>query len=158
MEGPAQVLISTIDYNEYVGRIGIGRINRGTLKTGMMVVKTNKDTGIVSQPLRLTSLYTFDGLKRLPAESASMGDIVAMSGLEDISIGDTVCDPEHVEALPFVSITEPTVTMTFSGQQQPLRGPGRRIRHQPSPARPSVQGAADRRESAGERDRQPRRL
>ena len=122
MEGPAQVLISTIDYNEYVGRIGIGRINRGTLKTGMMVVKTNKDTGIVSQPLRLTSLYTFDGLKRLPAESASMGDIVAMSGLEDISIGDTVCDPEHVEALPFVSITEPTVTMTFSVNNSPFAG------------------------------------
>ena len=122
LEGPAQVLISTIDYNEYVGRIGIGRINRGTLKTGMMVVKTNKDTGIVSQPLRLTSLYTFDGLKRLPAESASMGDIVAMSGLEDISIGDTVCDPEHVEALPFVSITEPTVTMTFSVNNSPFAG------------------------------------
>ena len=122
MEGPAQVLFSTIDYNEYVGRIGIGRINRGTLKTGMMVVKTNKDTGIVSQPLRLTSLYTFDGLKRLPAESASMGDIVAMSGLEDISIGDTVCDPEHVEALPFVSITEPTVTMTFSVNNSPFAG------------------------------------
>ena len=122
MEGPAQVLISTIDYNEYVGRIGIGRINRGTLKTGMMVVKTNKDTGIVSQPLRLTSLYTFDGLKRLPAESASMGDIVAMSGLEDISIGDTVCDPEKVEALPFVSITEPTVTMTFSVNNSPFAG------------------------------------
>ena len=122
MEGPAQVLISTIDYNEYVGRIGIGRINRGTLKTGMMVVKTNKDTGAVSQPLRLTSLYTFDGLKRLPAESASMGDIVAMSGLEDISIGDTVCDPEKVEALPFVSITEPTVTMTFSVNNSPFAG------------------------------------
>ena len=122
MEGPAQVLISTIDYNEYVGRIGIGRINRGTLKTGMMVVKTNLDTGAVSQPLRLTSLYTFDGLKRLPAESASMGDIVAMSGLEDISIGDTVCDPEHVEALPFVSITEPTVTMTFSVNNSPFAG------------------------------------
>ncbi len=122
MEGPAQVLISTIDYNEYVGRIGIGRINRGTLKTGMMVVKTNLDTGAVSQPLRLTSLYTFDGLKRLPAESASMGDIVAMSGLEDISIGDTVCDPENVEALPFVSITEPTVTMTFSVNNSPFAG------------------------------------
>ena len=122
MEGPAQVLISTIDYNEYVGRIGIGRINRGTLKTGMMVVKTNLDTGAVSQPLRLTSLYTFDGLKRLPAESASMGDIVAMSGLEDISIGDTVCDPEKMEALPFVSITEPTVTMTFSVNNSPFAG------------------------------------
>ena len=119
---PLQLLVSSIDYNDYVGRIGIGRINRGTLKTGMMVVKTNKDTGAVSQPLRLTSLYTFDGLKRLPAESASMGDIVAMSGLEDISIGDTVCDPEHVEALPFVSITEPTVTMTFSVNNSPFAG------------------------------------
>ena len=131
MEGPAQVLISTIDYNEYVGRIGIGRINRGTLKTGMMVVKTNLDTGAVSQPLRLTSLYTFDGLKRLPAESASMGDIVAMSGLEDISIGDTVCDPEKVEALPFVSITEPTVTMTFSVNNSPFARPRRAASEHP---------------------------
>ncbi|HNX62598.1 MAG TPA: translational GTPase TypA, partial [Candidatus Limiplasma sp.] len=122
MEGPAQVLISTIDYNDYVGRIGIGRINRGTLLTNMNVVKTNFDTGSVSQPLRLTSLFTFDGLKRLPADSASMGDIVAMSGLEDISIGDTVCDPLAVEALPFVSITEPTVTMTFSVNNSPFAG------------------------------------
>ena len=122
MDAPAQVLISTIDYNEYVGRIGVGRINRGTLSTGMTVVKTNFDTGIVSQPLRLTSLYTFDGLKRLPAESASMGDIVAMSGFEEISIGDTVCDPSMVEALPFVSITEPTVTMTFSVNNSPFAG------------------------------------
>ena len=122
MEGPAQVLISTIDYNDYVGRIGIGRINRGTLLTNMNVVKTNFDTGAVSQPLRLTSLFTFDGLKRLPADSASMGDIVAMSGLEDISIGDTVCDPTAVEALPFVSITEPTVTMTFSVNNSPFAG------------------------------------
>jgi len=121
-DGPAQVLISTIDYNEYVGRIGIGRINRGQLATGMNVVKTNYDTGAVSQPLRLTSLYTFDGLKRLPAETASMGDIVAMSGLEDIQIGDTVCDPDAVEALPFVSITEPTVTMTFSVNNSPFAG------------------------------------
>ncbi len=122
MEGPAQVLISTIDYNEYVGRIGIGRINRGTLVSGANVVKTNYDTGAVSQPLRLTSLYTFDGLKRLPAESAAMGDIVAMSGLEDIGIGDTVCDPAAVEALPFVSITEPTVVMTFSVNNSPFAG------------------------------------
>ena len=122
MEGSAQLLISTIDYNEYVGRIGIGRIARGTLSTNMMVVKTNYDTGKTSQPLRLTSLYTFDGLKRLPAESASMGDIVAMSGLEDIGIGDTVCDPAAAEALPFVRITEPTVTMTFSVNNSPFAG------------------------------------
>ncbi|MDD3214098.1 MAG: translational GTPase TypA [Eubacteriales bacterium] len=122
MEGPAQVLISTIDYNEYVGRIGVGRINRGTLSTGMNVVKTNFDTGVTSMPLRLTSLFTFDGLKRMPTESASMGDIVAMSGFEEIQIGDTVCDPAAVEALPFVSITEPTVTMTFSVNNSPFAG------------------------------------
>ncbi|MBE5779208.1 MAG: translational GTPase TypA [Clostridiales bacterium] len=122
MEGPAQVLISTIDYNDYVGRIGVGRINRGTLKMGTNVVMTNIDTGVTSQPIRLSALYTFDGLKRVPAESASMGDIVAMSGLEDISIGDTVCDPTAVEALPFVSITEPTVTMTFSVNNSPFAG------------------------------------
>ncbi len=122
LEGPAQVLISTIDYNDYVGRIGIGRINRGTLTVGANVVKTNYDTGESSPPLRLTSLFTFDGLKRLPAETASMGDIVALSGLEDLSVGDTVCDVEAVEALPFVSITEPTVVMTFSVNNSPYAG------------------------------------
>jgi len=122
LEGPAQILISTIDYNEYVGRIGIGRINRGTLNVGENVIKTNYDTGTQSQPLRLTSLYTFDGLKRQPTDTASMGDIVALSGLEDLSVGDTVCDAEAVEALPFVSITEPTVIMTFSVNNSPLAG------------------------------------
>ena len=122
MEGAAQVLISTIDYNDYVGRIGIGRINRGKLTEGMQVVTTNIDTGKTSQPLRLSALYTFDGLKRVPAKEASMGDIVAMSGIEDISIGDTVCHPEAVEALPFVSITEPTVRMTFSVNNSPFAG------------------------------------
>ena len=104
-----------------MGRIGIGRISRGTLSEGMTVIKTNYDTKKVSQPLRLTSLYTFDGLKRIPAKEASMGDIVAMSGIEDIGIGDTVCAPEQVEALPFVSITEPTVTMTSRSTTAPLR-------------------------------------
>ena len=122
MEGPAQVLISTIDYNEYVGRIGIGRINRGTLTEGMQVVTTNIDTGKTSQPLRLSALYSFDGLKRVPAKEVSMGDIVAISGIENIGIGDTVCHPEAVEALPFVSITEPTVTMTFSVNNSPFAG------------------------------------
>ena len=122
MEGPAQVLISTIDYNDYVGRIGIGRISRGTLTEGMQVITTNIDTGKTSQPLRLSALYTFDGLKRVPAKEASMGDIVAMSGIEDIGIGDTVCHPEKVEALPFVSITEPTVRMTFSVNNSPFAG------------------------------------
>ena len=122
MNGPAQMLVSTIDYNDYVGRIGVGRITRGTLTEGMMVIKTNFDNESVSQPLRLSALYQYDGLKRVPATSVSMGDIVAVSGIEDISIGDTICDPAQVEALPFVSITEPTVKMTFSVNNSPFAG------------------------------------
>ncbi len=122
LEGPAQALISTIDYSEYVGRIGIGRITRGKLTEGMMAVKTNAATGLVSPQLRLSALYTFDGLKRLPCPEASMGDIVALSGIEDLSIGDTVCAPEAPQALPFVSISEPTVTMTFSVNNSPFAG------------------------------------
>ena len=123
MDGPAQVLISTIDYNDYVGRIGIGRISRGTLHDGMMVVRVNNDhPDQVTQPWRLTALSVFDGLKRVPAPSVSMGDIVALTGLQDISIGDTVCDPEHPDPLPFVAITEPTVTMTFSVNDSPFAG------------------------------------
>ncbi len=122
-DGPAQVLISTIDYNEYVGRIGIGRINRGTLRDGMMVVRCNdQHPEHTTPPWRLTALSVYDGLKRVPAESVSMGDIVALTGLPDISIGDTVCDPSAVEALPFVAITEPTVTMTFSVNDSPFAG------------------------------------
>lgn len=122
MDGPAQALISTIDYSDYVGRIGIGRITRGTLTEGMMAVRTNYNTGETSSPLRLSALYTFDGLKRLPCNQVSMGDIVAMSGIEELSIGDTVCAPEAPEGLPFVSISEPTVTMTFSVNNSPFAG------------------------------------
>ena len=121
--GPAQVLISTIDYNDYVGRIGIGRISRGKLTDGMMVVRCNaRNENAVTPPWRLTALSVFDGLKRVPAQEVSMGDIVALTGLPDISIGDTVCAPEAVEPLPFVAITEPTVTMTFSVNDSPFAG------------------------------------
>ncbi len=122
-EGPAQVLISTIDYNDYVGRIGVGRIARGTLSDGMMVVRCNdQHPEAQTAPWRLTALSVFDGLKRVPAQSVSMGDIVALTGLADISIGDTVCDPNQSEPLPFVAITEPTVTMTFSVNDSPFAG------------------------------------
>ena len=122
-EGPAQVLISTIDYNDYVGRIGIGRISRGKLTDGMMVVRCNaRNEGAVTPPWRLTALSVFDGLKRVPAQEVSMGDIVALTGLPDISIGDTVCAPDAIEPLPFVAITEPTVTMTFSVNDSPFAG------------------------------------
>ena len=121
--GPAQVLISTIDYNDYVGRIGIGRISRGKLSDGMMVMRCNaQNEGALTPPWRLTALSVFDGLKRVPAPTVSMGDIVALTGLPDISIGDTVCDPSLVEPLPFVAITEPTVTMTFSVNDSPFAG------------------------------------
>ena len=122
MEGPAQVLISTIDYNDYLGRIGVGRITRGTLNEGMMVVSANEETGVTSNQWRLTGLFSYDGLKRVPTKSISMGDIVALSGKEDLSIGDTVCDPAAPESLPFVKISEPTVTMTFSVNDSPLAG------------------------------------
>ena len=121
--GPAQVLISTIDYNDYVGRIGVGRISRGKLTDGMMVVRCNaRNENAVTPPWRLTALSVFDGLKRVPAQEVVMGDIVALTGLPDISIGDTVCAPEAIEPLPFVAITEPTVTMTFSVNDSPFAG------------------------------------
>ncbi|NLB90106.1 MAG: translational GTPase TypA [Clostridiales bacterium] len=122
MEGPAQVLISTIDYNDYVGRIGIGRISRGTLTEGMSVCYANKETGFVSQPVRLSGLFCYDGLQRVPTKEISVGDIVALSGIENLSIGDTICDPSAIEPLPFVRISEPTVTMTFSVNDSPFAG------------------------------------
>lgn len=121
-EGPAQVLISTIDYNEYVGRIGIGRVTRGTLTAGMMAVRCNHHHDQVSPPFRVTELSTFDGLQRVSAQETPMGDIVALSGLSDLSIGDTVCDPASPESLPFVAIGEPTVSMTFSVNDSPFAG------------------------------------
>ena len=121
-DGPAQVLVSTIDYSEYVGRIGVGRVVRGKFTEGMTVVHTNLETGVTSQPWRLSGLFQYDGLKRVPAKEVGMGDIVALCGMEDISIGDTVCAPSCVEGLPFVKISEPTVTMTFQVNDSPFAG------------------------------------
>ena len=121
-DGPAQVLISTIDYSEYVGRIGVGRVVRGSFKQGMNVVHTNLETGATSSQWRLGNLYTYQALKRVDAAEVSMGDIVALSGAENISIGDTVCDPSCIEGLPFVKISEPTVTMTFQVNDSPFAG------------------------------------
>ncbi len=121
-DGPAQVLISTIDYSEYVGRIGVGRVVRGSFKQGMNVVHTNLETGVTSPQWRLGNLYTYQALRRVDAAEVSMGDIVALSGAENISIGDTVCDPTCIEGLPFVKISEPTVTMTFQVNDSPFAG------------------------------------
>ena len=121
-DGPAQVLISTIDYSEYVGRIGVGRVVRGKFRQGMNVVHTNLETGVTSPQWRLGNLYTYQALKRVDAAEVSMGDIVALSGAENISIGDTVCEPSCIEGLPFVKISEPTVTMTFQVNDSPFAG------------------------------------
>ena len=121
-EGPAQMLISTIDYNDYVGRIGIGRITRGRLKLNTMYTRVNHENDALHENFRLSALFAFDGLKRAPVEEASMGEIVSITGIEDIMIGDTICQPDCLEPLPFVKITEPTVQMTFSVNDSPFAG------------------------------------
>ncbi len=121
-DAPAQLLVSTIDYNDYVGRIGIGRITRGTLRLNTMYTRVNNLDETTHENFRLSSLFTFEGLKRAPAEAAEMGEIVAITGIEDIMIGDTICAVDCPEALPFVKITEPTVQMTFSVNDSPFAG------------------------------------
>lgn len=117
---PLQLLVSNIDYDDYVGRIAIGRIDRGMVKYGQQAIVCKKEGSIVSG--RISKLYKFVGLKRVEAEDAMLGDIVAVSGLGDINIGETICDVDKPDPLPFVNIDEPTITMTFSVNNSPLAG------------------------------------
>jgi GTP-binding protein len=121
-EGPLQLLISTIDYNDYVGRIGIGRVERGSIRKNMGVVKAAFGSEAPPSNEKVSALFAFDGLERVPVEEARMGDIVAVSGMEEISIGDTLCDPQSVKPLPFVRISEPTMAVTFSVNDSPFAG------------------------------------
>lgn len=121
-EGPLQMLISTIDYNEYVGRIGVGRIERGAITAGQMAVRCNYSHEVNKTPTRLAGLFEYDGLKRVPCERAQVGDIVAITGFEDIGIGDTLCAVDSPDPLPFVKIEEPTVSMTFCVNDSPMAG------------------------------------
>ena len=121
-EGPFQMLVSSIDYNDYVGRIGIGRIERGVVKVNDTVHLCNYNNSSVSGNGKIVSLYQVDGLERSPVETAKAGDIVCISGLENVSIGDSVCSPTAVEPVPFVKISEPTVEMTFSVNDSPFAG------------------------------------
>ena len=121
-EGAAQILVSSIDYNDYVGRIGIGRIERGEVKQGQAVTVCNYNNIQLKVPGKIVNLYQIDGLNRVPCESANAGDIVCFSGLEKINIGDTVCSTDCVEPHKFVKITEPTVEMTFSVNDSPFAG------------------------------------
>lgn len=121
-EGATQLLVSSIDYNDYVGRIGIGRIERGVVSQGQSVVVTNYNDIHLRSQGKLVNLYQIEGLQRVPCETARAGDIVCFSGLEKINIGDTVCSPDCVEPHKFVKITEPTVEMTFSVNDSPFAG------------------------------------
>ena len=120
IDGKAQLLIANIDYDDYLGRIGIGRVERGSIQKGMPAVLC-KDDG-TTQNVKITKLFEFSGLKRQETECARFGDIIAVAGISGINIGETVCDAECVEALPFVEIDEPTVSMTFMVNNSPFAG------------------------------------
>ncbi len=119
-DAPFQLLFSNIDYDEYVGRIGVGRVERGTVKVGDNAVLCHSDG--TSTNVKIAKLYQFEGLKRAECDSASVGDLVAVSGLTDLNIGETACSPACVEPLPFVKIDEPTVSMNFMVNNSPFAG------------------------------------
>ena len=119
---PMQLLVSSIDYNDYVGRIGIGRIERGSVKANQEVAVCNHNIPSLNKRGKLVNLYQIEGLSRVAVQEAKAGDIVCFSGLEGINIGDTVCATDKVEAVPFVKISEPTVEMTFSVNDSPFAG------------------------------------
>lgn len=120
INGPLQVLFSNIDYDEYVGRIGIGRVERGTLKSGQNVVLCSRDGS--TKNVKISKLYQFEGLKRVETTSAALGDIIAVSGINDLNIGETICSPDKIEPLPFIKIDEPTVSMLFMVNNSPFAG------------------------------------
>lgn len=120
--GDLQLLVSSIDYNDYVGRIGIGRIERGSLKQNQEVAICNFHTNAPVKKTRIVSLYQIDGLSRVPVDSAKVGDIICFSGAESINIGDTVASTQNPEPLEFVKVSEPTMEMTFSVNDSPFAG------------------------------------
>ncbi|MCI9228454.1 MAG: translational GTPase TypA [Dorea sp.] len=121
-DADTQVLISTIDYNEYVGRIGIGKVDNGTIRVGMDAIVVNDHDPSRQEKVRISKLYEFDGLNKVDVKEASIGSIVAISGISDISIGDTICSPENPKAIPFQKISEPTIAMQFIVNDSPFAG------------------------------------
>ncbi|MCD8211568.1 MAG: translational GTPase TypA [Oscillospiraceae bacterium] len=123
LDQPFQMLVSSIDYNEFVGRIAIGRIERGVVSQNQEIAVCNyHDPDAQPRKAKATALYTFDGLERLPVQEATAGDIIALSGIGDVTIGDTICAPDAVEPLEFVKISAPTIEMTFSVNDSPFAG------------------------------------
>ena len=121
-DADTQVLISTIDYNEYVGRIGVGKVDNGTIKVGMDAVVVNEHDPDRQEKVRISKLYEFDGLNKVEVREAGIGSIVAISGIADISIGDTICGAENPKAIPFQKISEPTIAMQFIVNDSPFAG------------------------------------
>ncbi len=121
-EGPTQMLVSSIDYNDYVGRIALGRVERGTISRNQDIIVANYNGAHEEYRSKIANLFTVEGLKRVPAENVEAGEIVCISGIENITIGDTICSPDAVEPLPFVKISEPTLEMTFSVNTSPFAG------------------------------------
>ena len=121
-DASTQVLISTIDYNEYVGRIGVGKVDNGTIKVGMDAIVVNEHNPDRQEKVRINKLYEFDGLNKIDVKEASIGSIVAISGIADISIGDTICSPEEPKAIPFQKISEPTIAIQFIVNDSPCAG------------------------------------
>jgi len=120
LDGPLQLQISALDYNSYVGVIGVGRVTRGKIKTNMPVVVIDKDGD--KRKAKIGQVKTYMGLHQVDAESAEAGDIICVTGIEELNISDTICDPDHPEALPALSVDEPTVTMTFQVNDSPFAG------------------------------------
>ena len=117
---PAQMQVSALAYDDYIGRLGIGRIKRGTLRKGDSYIRTNSEG--LEKKETISNLFVYKGLSRTPVNKAHSGDIVVISGMPDVSIGDTICDPEHIEALPHIPIEEPTLSMNFHVNKSPFAG------------------------------------
>ncbi len=120
MDGPLQLLFSSLDYDDYLGRIGVGRVERGSVKEGQQAVLCKQDGS--TENVKVVKLYNFEGLARVECQEAKMGDLVAVSGITDLNIGETVCDKEHPDPLPFVKIDEPTISMNFMVNDSPFAG------------------------------------
>lgn len=120
VDGSLQILFSSLDYDDYIGRIGVGRVERGSVKKNQQIVLCNNDGK--RDNVKISRLYQFEGLKRVEVESAAAGDLICVSGIEDINIGETGCDPENIEVLSFVKIDEPTISMNFIVNDSPFAG------------------------------------
>ena len=119
-DGPLQILFSSLEYDDYIGRIGIGRVERGSVHRGESVVLCRTDGS--TENVKVSRLYQFEGLRRVEVESASLGDIICVSGIDDINIGETACSPDKIEPLPFIRIDEPTISMNFIVNDSPFAG------------------------------------